>query len=61
VVFQNGGKYSSGEFGSGTYSTEGNQVVLDPSAQGMPTRVFIWQGRLMQGTIDGWPCTLTQQ
>jgi len=38
----------------------GSQVSLEPSGQGQ-TRVFVINGSLMQGTVDGWSCTLTKQ
>lgn len=60
VIFKPGGLYSSAEFGSGAYFVDGNQVILKP-ANGAPTRVFIWEGSLMQGVIDGWNCVLTKQ
>lgn len=60
VSFDSADQYTSDQFGNGTYSIDGNQVTLEPSGQGQ-TRVFMIDGSLMQGTVDGWPCTLTRQ
>lgn len=60
VTFDDGDSYSSSHFGSGTYSTDGDQVSLQPSGGG-DTRVFLVDGSMMQGTVDGWPTTLTKQ
>ena len=60
VSFNSGGQYTSDHFGNGTYSTSGNQVTLAPSGQGQ-NRVFVVDGSIMQGTVDGWPCTLNKQ
>ena len=47
-----GDSYKSSHFGSGTYSTDGNQVSLQPSDGGQ-TRVFMVDGSLMQGPSTG--------
>ena len=60
VSFNSGGQYTSDHFGDGTYSVNGGQVSLAPSDKGQ-TRVFVLNGSLMQGTVDGWSCTLTKQ
>jgi hypothetical protein len=60
VSFDDGNQHTSGQFGDGNYSIDDNQVSLHPSGQS-PTRVFAVDGSVMQGTIDGWPCTLTKQ
>ncbi|GEM_PF-4838812 len=60
VTFDDGDSYKSDQLGSGTYTTDGDQVSLQPSGQGQ-TRVFILDGSLMQGTVDGWPVTFTKQ
>lgn len=60
VNFNGGGQYTSDHFGNGTYSVSGSQVSLEPSGQGQ-TRVFVINGSLMQGAVDGWSCTLTKQ
>jgi hypothetical protein len=60
VTFEGGMHYTSSHFGSGSYSIDHDQVSLVPSAN-LSTRVFVLNGSLMQGTVDGWPCTLTKQ
>lgn len=60
VSFVDGTQFTSDHLGNGTYSIDGNQVSLKPSGQGQ-TRVFVLDGAIMQGTIDGWPVTLTKQ
>jgi len=60
VSFDSGGQYTSDHFGNGAYAVSGDQVTLTPSGQGT-TRVFVLNGSLMQGTVDGWSCTLTKQ
>jgi len=60
VKFDSGDQYTSDQLSNGTYSTDGDQVTLTPSNQGS-TRVFTLDGSLMQGSVDGWPVTLTKQ
>ena len=60
VSFEGGKQYTSAQFGDGAYSINGDQVSLAPSGKGQ-TRVFVLNGSLLQGTVDGWPTTLTKQ
>jgi hypothetical protein len=60
VTFESGGQYTSDNFGSGQYKVDGGQVSLVPSGSGS-TRVFVLDGSIMQGSVDGWSCTLTKQ
>lgn len=60
IKFESGGRYTSNALNNGSYTISGDQVTLTPSGRGA-TRVFVLDGSLMRGTVDGWPCTLTKQ
>jgi hypothetical protein len=59
VRFVDSSAFQSRHLGNGTYSVDGDQVTLHPS--GMATRVFVLDGSILRGTVDGWPVTLTKQ
>jgi hypothetical protein len=60
VSFVDDSQFQSQHLGNGSYSIDSDQVTLTPSGD-MATRVFVVEGSIMQGTVDGWPVTLTKQ